>query len=234
MSFDFSDQDNLLLLACFEANRAWFDNEMHEGEKIHHERISCGKPLNGEHLKSFLVTWKVARNTKPEKRQELSYRLADLAKDYQDLEAIRTAGFSKAVEDLKTDEFTHGRAISLVSKYLFCAKPEVFSPYDQHARRALIKSGSKIDVANYSQFMDAFEAFHDNVSKRLVALNLSHDSFAYGRESMDSDLFARRVADKYLMLSGDFSSKRVFRLINGSRCSFQYDALKVLDNVIDS
>ena len=226
-----SDPENRLLLACFEASRAWFQSgKKHESEKAHSDRIRYNVRITEQQLKRFLVTWKVARNANKDKRQELCEALTSIADRYQNLCAISSPGFVLDLDNLNNTGTAYGRPVSLVSKYLFCNMPEVFAPYDQYARRALIALGAEIEIANYAQFMRSFELFHAKVAQSLIERGLTSEFFAFeGAEPMHEKLFSRRVADKYLMLIGGYGDQKFIESIQTNLTSFSGNARQTFE-----
>ncbi|MFY2823764.1 hypothetical protein [Ruegeria sp. MALMAid1280] len=215
--------ENRLVLACFEASRAWFSDEITLQKAI----SSKSETDNGE-FAQFLKVWQLRRNAKacPESRRQLLKRLGSIAENYADREAIKRPGFQAEIDSLRITEsqpdgLTYGRPVSMVSKFLFCKNPWEFSPYDQYTRRALNSLGASITVANYAAFVDAFDRFHEFVQKDMSKKELEYEAFKFGTKKFESnELFTRRVADKYLMLLGGFGDGRMVNDINEVKGEF--------------
>ncbi len=226
----FHDPENRLLLACFEASRAWFDGD--ESEKVQHDRVIPGKRLSEEEFLGFLNTWEVTRTSYKAERERLRTELVSFAAKYRSRDAIATTEFTKDLERLSAEQITKGRPISLVSKYLFCGSPEVFSPYDQHTLRALTALGAKVADSNYAQFLNAFDQFQSIVVGKLAAENLAEERFAFNGLVMEPALFKRRVTDKFLLLIGGYGDGRCCKLLKDKRCCFAEDVHQDFDRVV--
>ncbi|WP_170430568.1 hypothetical protein [Ruegeria arenilitoris] len=190
------------------------------------DQIRSDANIDLDSFARFLKVWQLARTVKTDNRGPVLDGLAELTKKYSTRVNVADGDFVSELEAFRKIRGTTGKPCSMVSKFLFCANPLEFSPYDQYARRALSALGAKIGIADYSAFLEAFESFHAVVRQEMNN-TLSREDFAYEDVVFESDeLFSRRVTDKYLMLLGGFGDGRMVEAINKVKSKFPESTLK--------
>lgn len=157
------DEQELDLLAARAAVACWFGKEGQLAAKL--QCSDLDEPL----LRKWLATWMLSRSVPMERREKLRSFLR---------ETVRPAllGASRSSEYELVDELSqqarasgilNGRPTSLISKFAFSLRPEIFTPYDRRARIALRRAGHQVRPHDYAAYMRAFDAESDKVLRRL-------------------------------------------------------------------
>ena len=123
---------------------------------------------------------------------------------------VKTA--HRTVEELSSDvkdrDVLSVRPTSLLSKLAFCCQPEVFSPYDSLARKAL-RDDYGIKDHKYADYMEAIFLEKERVADMLRSRGITATSLRYKGKVLGQNLFELRATDKWLMLRGGFKAERM-------------------------
>ncbi len=199
-------------LAARSAVASWFNKEGPLAIDIQTAQ-TIQEPL----VKQWLTYWMVARTAKKEKRAHLCEFLGEAKKSLSNPALTGAKAFSLvetlAVEGKRLGIF-NGRPTSLVSKFAFSCRPEIFSPYDRLARAGLKKLGHSIIAHDYRGYMQAFDEERKKFSNQVRNSRLTATALVYRSQStMTQHLFEMRACDKRLMLLGGFSEKQMAQSI---------------------
>ena len=195
-------------LAARSAVASWFNQEGPLATDIQTAQ-TIQEPL----VKQWLTYWMVARTAKRENRAQLCEFLNKAKERLSNPSLTGSTAFSLVetlAEEGKGLGIFNGRPTSLVSKFAFSCRPELFSPYDRLARAALHKSGYTIHAHDYRGYMQAFDAERKEFAEKARKSGITARVLVYrNQRMMEQHLFEMRACDKRLMLLGGFSEERM-------------------------
>lgn len=194
-------------IAASAAIKTWAGSE---GEMSKNLRQS--KTITEDFLRGWLSLWMLARSNPKLHREQLATFLTKVARPaiLSTEEDLLPACITKLTKDMKASGASRGLQTSLMSKFAFSLRPEVIVPYDRRARIGLGKLFAKrIREHDYVAYLSTFHEYSDHVSLFLDSTGKT-DAFRTQWECVMSErLFKVRTADKYFMLLGGFSEKKM-------------------------
>ena len=238
MKSNFEINDKVLLLSCFEASRAWVAGER---EDVQSFRKKSSDGLSESEFHRFLIRWRVMRNSLPSRRSDLLRLLCDEAPRLESGTEVKKLA-EKAQDKEMTTMSSNGNRIlptSLISKVAFCINPQIFAPMDTLSNRGIKRTvGTSVDRHDYPKYLEEFKKVHDKVSCHLTKKSWTSATFKFGdkEDNVLTEIFSRRVTDKYLMLFGSFGGNNpkqdeldvLERSILATRNTFSDEAYKML------
>jgi hypothetical protein len=208
----------LAMLACLAAF-----NERTLGEGAVAKETKELSSFDEDFTKKWLAYWMLSRTVSLENRSKLASFMTNVIRPLilstPDTHAkLAVAGLAKRA---KSEGGAKGVATSLVSKFAFSLKPEVYAIYDRRARDAMaFLYGVRIPEHDYVTY---FETFHNFVLKFKVYL-VDNDLLAKVEpiyktkpDVISENLFFLRAADKALMLIGGFNPKTMEKGIESDK-----------------
>ena len=219
-------ESELLATACLEATRAWV-----ETEHRHVKKFSQPDGLNIIEFEAFLKDWMVVRNTAKAARSEFLKYISTVRFDQP--EAVENIAIIAAKRKFSSKNGKHILPTSMISKIAFCKSPEKFTPIDRWAVLGIKKFypdivKSTITSHFYATYYKHFLRFVAQVENRIATEDWNNETFAFGNETIASMLFARRVADKYLMILGGGMKVETIEKLNATKRTFSDDAYSLL------
>lgn len=197
-----------LNLAARSAIRTWA-----QGEGQMSRELRALRAIDENFLRRWLGLWMLARSNPRAYRPRLAAQLDAVRRAL--IEASKEslpALVSELAHGLEAAGATIGVQTSLVSKFAFSLRPEVIVPYDKRARRGLGEMfGRRLPDHDYPVYLAAFHRFAESFSVHLDETGVTEEMRNHWTPVMSEQLFRMRAADKYLMLLGGFSVKRMAR-----------------------
>lgn len=192
----------------------WFKKE---GPLV--QSVQVAEYLDQPLVKRWLSYWMVARTVSRQNRAGLSDFLHNAKSRLICPSPISTDAFS-IVEELADEggrlPVFNGRPISLVSKFAFSCRPDLFSPTDSRARKGLGALGYRVKAQDYVGFMQAFNEQKIDFAKKCWRAGIVPENLIFNGNVMPNALFERRSCDRYLMLLGGFSEELMRKRIRAA------------------
>lgn len=167
--------------------------------------------ITEEFLRDWLGVWMLGRSNPLVYRKGLAVELSSIRpRILQATDQNLPELVSSLTAHLKHSQATKSRQTSLVSKFAFSLRPEVIVPYDSRGRKALGELfGKRLPNHDYSRYLAAFQSFSEPFFANLDKSGTTSRMRAQWEPIMSEHLFKLRSADKYFMLMGGFSVRRM-------------------------